>query len=160
MVTNQQFEEALKNKDNVRLINFITNKYAKKLDKDIRRECGLIALWRALKKYDPKFGQKFTSSLYRFIHWECRRELAKRDQEDYQIKGNRRRVRDEFVDIDNKEFVEHYLDLLPAEDREIIRMHYLEDVSVTNIADKFGWQKEVVRKRIKASMLMLQELVE
>lgn len=157
VVSNEEFETALNNKDNALLIYSITNKY-RGLDAETKRECGLTALWRALQKFDASYGQKFTSSLYRFVHWECRRFLAK-------VKNKRTFVRvgpieqEDVSELENAEFVERYMKLLPAYNREIIQAYYFEDKSLTEIGRLFKMNKAKVRLKLDESMKMLKRLV-
>src|SRR5262245_45103905 len=77
-VSNAEFEAALADRDNQNIIKGVTSRYKKQLDADDLYTCGLNALWRALQSHDPAYEQKFTTTLFRFVHWECRRELRSR----------------------------------------------------------------------------------
>lgn len=159
VISNKEFEDALANKDNARLINHITNQYAKLLTKDVRKTCGLFALWRALQSYDPSFGQKFTSSLYRFVHWECRRELA--NQGNVQRKHSLKSAvsSDDLASIENKEFLNHFIELLPANNRSILKAYYFDNLSLVDIGRVNGYTKETARKRVKEAVEKLKEIV-
>ena len=60
-ISNLEYEEALKNEDNIKIINSVCRKYAKRIDREDLHRCKLIALWDAIKKYNPDRGVKFTS---------------------------------------------------------------------------------------------------
>lgn len=76
-IPNIEFETAYQNIDNKKIINSFYKKYRKRLSVDEIKSCGLIALWKCLQCHDSS-KQKFTTSLYRFMTWECLQELKKK----------------------------------------------------------------------------------
>ena len=75
-ISDKEFEEAYKNTDNRNMIRMVCASFSNTLSSDILESCGMLALWKCLRSHDEKYGQKFTSSLYRFVRWECIRELV------------------------------------------------------------------------------------
>ena len=75
-ISDREFEEAYKNPDNRNMIRMVCSSFSNTLSPDILESCGMLALWKCLRSHDEKYGQNFTSSLYRFVRWECIRELV------------------------------------------------------------------------------------
>ena len=78
-ISDIEFQQAFGDKNNVNIIKKVTLRYSKVIQEDDLISCGIHALWRALRSHDAKYGQKFTTSLYRFCEWECKRELRKKN---------------------------------------------------------------------------------
>lgn len=156
VVSNEEFETALNNKDNALLIYSITNKY-RGLDAETKRECGLTALWRALQKFDASYGQKFTSSLYRFVHWECRRFLA-RGKNKRTFVSVKPLEQEDVSELETKEFVERYVKLLPAYNREIIQLYYLEEKPLREIGKAYKLNNKELKVKLDESVAMLRKL--
>lgn len=72
-MTNEQFISASKDQNNRNIINKVLNRYYKLLSKDELYSCGLYALWRALRSYNPSKGRTFSSYLWQMTDWECKR---------------------------------------------------------------------------------------
>lgn len=79
-VSNDEFNKALNNEDNIKMIKSITGRYANILSEEDRRSAGLDGLWRALGYHQEGKGNKFTTSLYMFLNHECRRWLAQQNR--------------------------------------------------------------------------------
>ena len=57
-----ELREALKNRDNINVMNKICSKYTEIICYEELQRCKLISLWEALKSYDPTKGKcKFTT---------------------------------------------------------------------------------------------------
>jgi hypothetical protein len=76
-VTNEEFNIALANKINQKIIKAVTHKYSKIIPPSDLEICGQHALWRCLGYHRDDKGKKFTTSLWTFTEWECNRELRK-----------------------------------------------------------------------------------
>jgi RNA polymerase sigma factor (sigma-70 family) len=75
IVTNEDFEKALLDVDNVRIIKSVTTKFTKKLGASNAKQCGNIALWKSLQNFDDTKGCKYTTYLYRTVFWTCLNEV-------------------------------------------------------------------------------------
>lgn len=64
MISNSEYEQALKNEDNNNILEKVISKYRDTLDEDDLVHCKLISLWKALKAFDNSRQAKFTSFLY------------------------------------------------------------------------------------------------
>lgn len=169
VVSDQEFADAYENKDNRSIIKKVCNGYRKVLPEDSREDCGMVGLWRALQYHRGEFNQKFTSSLYRFVDWECKREFRKL----YGRKRYRQTV--SFVqwtpdaeqatcvvhDLTIKEDLEHLqacMDKLHPDDREILKQYYFKDLTMTEIGFRRSFSKECARDRIEKALQNLRRV--
>lgn len=73
-VTNEEFNKALVNKDLRGIIGAVKKKYKKYIPYEELNSCCMIALWDALRRFEPeKDGKprKLTTYLYMLVNWEC-----------------------------------------------------------------------------------------
>jgi len=162
-ITNEEFELAYKNSDNIKLINSVTRKYSKQIDYDDLIDCGLQALWNCLKKHEPG-RQKFTSSLYKFVNWECLRKLEEKKRniktvsmvnlnEDYDESQSKY----EKAKNDVKKEILDYLELLNNDDREILIDYYYNGMTMEEIGHKNGFSKQTAKNKIKKALTLLRK---
>lgn len=152
-MTNEEFAAAYCLEDNRRVIAKALKAYERSLSEDDLLECGMVALWRTLQKHRPELGQKFTTSLYRFVNWECLNLVrrAKREKVVYLPE-----VVAEVVD--NSSGIEEYLSRLTSADRDLVRWYYLEGHTIVEIGRRIGLSKEATRKRIGRAFQNLRDI--
>jgi hypothetical protein len=75
IVTNEEFETALKDTDNIKIMRKACQPFSDILSNGERKSCQLEALWKTLQKYHDGLQIKFTTSLYNHVKWECHRQL-------------------------------------------------------------------------------------
>jgi RNA polymerase sigma factor (sigma-70 family) len=156
--------------DNRNVIAAVLKTYELKLPEDSRQDCGLIALWRALQYHDPKYRQKFTTSLHRFVHWECKREL-RRIYGRNNSKAGRIFVPlfEETLDLrrppvdeqrqQNLEHVRECLDRLPEpSQRRVIEQYYFDGLTMEAVGRANGYSKEAARQKIRRAVAALKEI--
>jgi RNA polymerase sigma factor (sigma-70 family) len=166
-VNNEEFRLAQENKDNQNIIWKELNQYKGLLSSDDLKSCGLQALWRALQYHDSTFSQKFTTSLYRFVHWECRRELRRQNN----LKKNT--VSIHLVgDIPKKEdsngaehrekmtFLQDCMRRLSNEHRTLLEEYYLQRWTYDDMAKLHNCSKESIRGKLNIAVGRLRELCE
>lgn len=163
-VSNQEFETALKNTDNVNIMRSVCRKYGNILSCDDLRSCRLQALWRTLQSHRAEFGQKFTTSLHRFTHWECLREVARLQRwrerhSNLWLDDSDEVDKDAFEEREEKSFVGECLGLLPEQWQEdIIRDYYFDSYTMEEIGQRNGYSKESARQKINKAMASLKEI--
>lgn len=158
-VSDVEFEAAWNNTDNRILIKSETGKYYNVLTVEERNDCGLAALWKALQYYKKKFGQKFTTSLYRFVHWECKR----------QIERNRKRkpqtniefdIEQEKLDDTDLVFIREKFEAMPnCWQKRWLKQHFFEFKTVEQIAKRNRVSRETARQRLKQAVKALRDRV-
>tara|TARA_B100000929_G_C15240902_1_gene329801 strand:- start:104 stop:529 length:426 start_codon:yes stop_codon:yes gene_type:complete len=132
----------------------------------------MLALWKCLRSHDEKYGQKFTSSLYRFVRWECIRELVIHNRKPAFIQENHQYFYDdaerfcaygrepecvEDKNIKDDEIME-FVELLSPGQREIIYLRFYENCTFAEIGQKQGYTKQAARQNVNKSISRLREL--
>lgn len=174
-VRDQEYEAALKNQDNVKVLHGVAANYRNVLSEDELRGCALKALWRALQGHRSVFGQKFTTSLHRFMRWECNREAGGRRRVVSRCPAKSRpqqvRLNIELLaepdcrqltaeDVEEMDHVQTRMALLPEEHREILKQHYLDGMGINDICAARSLSREAVRRRLRRAMDALRRVCE
>lgn len=154
-VSNDEFESAAKDPNNRGIIRFVCNQY-KFLSQDILITCGLNGLWKCLENHDPKAGNKFTTSLYRFVKWQC--------VDQARIHNNNRYVelREDIIDespaVLDCMIVHEYMEKLPYLHRKVIYGKFFEGKNGQEIAKDLGCTRENVRQLLNRAISSLREM--
>jgi len=152
-VSNQEFEIA--HIEHLELITSITRQYANMLSSTILIAAGDMALWRCLQYYDSQFGQKVASSLYRFVHWECRRAI-KEDQKLSSI-SIMSDIEDNVESTAIQMILDDYLSLLTQMERRIVEARFLENRTFAEIATIEGYSKQGIKNIVDRSIDMMSK---
>ncbi len=159
-VSNEEFETAYKNKDNRKIILNVTSKYRKSIDCHDLQSAGMMALWRCLSYHDDSFNQKFTTSLWRFTDWECKRLL--RSQKNKIQCAQLSVIETDFPEnqsmSDNEKYIKECINLLPALDKKILELYYYDNRTMEEIGTINGYSKEAARQKINKSLKKLEEI--
>jgi DNA-directed RNA polymerase specialized sigma24 family protein len=152
-ISNEEFEKARKNPDNIRTIKAACSSYARSLPPSVLKACGDTGLWKCLQKHEEGHNQKFTSSLYRFVNWECLREIY----------FNRPRC-EELIDVgkpDNTAYVtvmvDQCLDILEPLHREMVVARYINKRTLEDIGKEHGYSKTGVKNIIDRSIKVMRQ---
>jgi RNA polymerase sigma factor (sigma-70 family) len=164
-VSDEQFGIAMSTGDNVNIIRKVTSRYASAIHPDDLYTCGLNALWRTLQCHDPKYNQKFTTSLYRFVEWECQRELRKKRTKVLSMcvpleQATSENISCETMPSSDHEFVQEVISTMDCDDQEIIRFCLLEGRSLREASARFGCSKQVARRRKNEAIKKFKERVQ
>lgn len=149
-------------RDNRIMMHKVTNRYSKYLTKQQIKTCMMYAIWRCLENHEEGRGNKFTTSLWRFIKWECQRELRKQfkspnspnimsigDLKNFDItSGNNDEVKN----------LRECIALLPEEDVKLIHEYYYDKYTMKEIAERNSYSKETARQKIKKATDKLKEM--
>jgi RNA polymerase sigma factor (sigma-70 family) len=124
----------------------------------------MYALWRALQYYRPEFGQKFTTSLTRFVNWECLREIKKHHgptlpNESFLVPLYDNSLEDKHEVSPDIEHVREVLGYLDEDHRRILTQYYFEGMTVAKMGKANGYSKEAARKRLIIAREALREIL-
>jgi RNA polymerase sigma factor (sigma-70 family) len=169
-VSDAEYADALKNPDNQGIIKGVLSIYHQHLPSDSLEDCGQVGLWRALQSHRDELGNKFTTSLYRFVTWECQRELRK-------LNGRNRRRRVDFVpdtqlskvvdsvgidrmnSAETSVYVKECLALMPSEQgKHVLTQYFLQEMTYEQIAKANGYSRETARKNVQTAILAMRRL--
>lgn len=171
-ISDIEFEKAFGDKNNVNIIKMVTIRYSKIIQEDDLISCGIYALWRALRSHDAKYGQKFTTSLYRFCEWECKRELRKKNKKnkyyilDFQRACHSETIRGKaIIDMggisifsreEGRDF-EELLEMLDLGEKSIIEKRFKEEKNITEISKETNLSKLKIKKTIDSAMSKIRD---
>ena len=163
--TNEELQEALKNRDNINVMNKICRKYRDIIPYEELERCKLISVWQAVEHYDPTKGNcKFTSFLCNRLFWECQKQL-------YEINKAKRIPKSDGASALIGEISEHYdkvekievlelLDKLDEESRDILFKRFYESKTAKEIGHDNGYGRETARRRIIGALEKLKRCLE
>jgi RNA polymerase sigma factor (sigma-70 family) len=163
-VSNEEYKQALANPDNIKVIKSFLGGYRGKIpDADLER-CGEDALWRCLSYHEEGRGNKLTTSLWRFLTWECNRELKRitKDKGKHTITFSTIETKDVFDPADKSDTeqvrqLRNCLYLLPEEDQNILQKYFFDRMTMQEMADMYGYTKETARNKINKAVAKLRE---
>lgn len=163
-ITNAEFEDALNNKDNRLVILKVLSGFSRSADWDDLWTWGLNALWYTLRNHVDGAGQKFTTSLWTSVSWECMRQL----------RNSGKSVQSVNVDFDvvDRNFSErsHFREemaclsevvpkLSPYEQR-LLKDRFFWGKTMTEISGEHEVSEQLVTDRINLLLNKIKELVD
>lgn len=150
-ITNTDYNTALINIDNLKIMQNACKKYRGILDTDDIKSCKMIGLWKALGEFDEKYGIKFTTFLYNVVRNECRKRLRQTNKKVryHTLKSN--------TSIKSKIQVEDILTDLQYPISEIMRLRYIDSMSIKDISNQLGMNKNSVRRNIKKAINKIRQ---
>ena len=146
-VSDSEFNEALKNKDNARIMNSVCSRYRKSIPYEEIERCKMISLWEALRAFDPNGGKKFTSFLYTRTDWECKRQISAMNR-------SRRIPTLEFKESlyvslgDSSIEIEDIIDKLSPKFKKVIEQRFFYRMTMEEIAKENNYSRETARRYI------------
>jgi RNA polymerase sigma factor (sigma-70 family) len=166
-ITDNELREALKNRDNINVMNKICSKYTEIIPYEELKRCKLISLWEALKAYDPSKGKcKFTSFLCNRLFWEIQKQL-------YEINKIKRLPKSDSASIFISEIchskespdgtssikleVDEMLEKLDEDSKDILFKRFYESKTAKEIGHDNGYGRETARRRIKDALEKLKQ---
>jgi RNA polymerase sigma factor (sigma-70 family) len=151
MVTDKNFEKALMDSNNQRIMNKVSGKYINSIDYDELESEKLIVLWECLKTYDPERRKKFTSFLYQKLDWRYKKILRERKRrrplfcDNLDLKNSK-----DGLDVE-KRIVSH-TDGLPKHLKNVIVQYYLYNMTIEEIGRENLYSRETARRLIKKAL--------
>lgn len=151
-VSNEEFNAAYANLDNIRIINSVCRRFRYSISSDELQQCGRIGLLNCLKSYNPSFGKPFTSLLYTAVLCVCRNAL--RDKKAVATKQplsffttGELCTKPHHRQDDLEHLRECMTKLLPA-DREILHNYYIANMTLKEIGKLNSYTGEAARQRL------------
>ena len=143
---NDKIENALNDKNIVKIMNKASNRFSNSLDKDSIYTCQINALWKSFVNFNPNKDTKFTTYLYRGVFIECLKEVKFLNKSKA---CNGKLHENLYRHGDNANLIIDVLDEIKSDcDREII-IDRISKMTINEIAQKRGVSRETIRKKIK-----------
>ncbi len=150
MITNQEFETALKNEDNIKIMKAASRKFRRLLSVDEVYNCSLHGLFNALKV--NKLGIKFTTILYSNVNWACLDYLNKN-----KVKDDRPASSSLDIPVDSNWTIDEYVDGLPNDLKNVLKQKYEDNMTLFEIGAANGYSYETARQRINHAIDILKK---
>ncbi len=159
-IGNELFRTEYDKEDNKQTIDKVLGFYSRQIPNPDLNQLGALGLWNCLKKHDYSNKNKFTSSLWRFVKWECQKFLRSKNRDKRYVYG--------IIEIDKRKddyknkriLAEEALNCISSkEDRELIESYFIYKKSYSEIATEHNLSKEFVRKKILKTVSILKEKI-
>ena len=151
-VSDTEFNKA--RKEYLSYMKSVAQKYANALSPDMLSAAIDMALWRCLQNHKPEYGQKLSSSLYRFINWECCRAIRENKQRSCEVIDE---VAGDNESVSIKMILDEYLSLLKPRDRRIVEARYLYNRTFTEIGVEEGCSRQAIQGIVVRSINTMAE---
>ena len=137
-----KIDKLLKDPNIVNIMNAVSSRYTRSIDRDEIESIKMITLWKCIDKYDASRGAKFTSYLYQQLSFAFKNELKKRKQMLYLDSVKLDFIKSDSVYRDSsREFIDTLLGL--SEDvSSILKQRYLGNMTMVEIAKANGYSRE------------------
>jgi RNA polymerase sigma factor (sigma-70 family) len=155
-VSNEEFEAALRNTDNDKIIKKVLSQYINVLSKEDLHDCGLHGLWRCLGYHRDGMGKLFTTNLWWFVDNECKRILKKNSTKNVVSICNDIEAKNENEDLRNH--LLECIDLLKPKYKQVLIQYYFEKRTMDEIGRLNNYSKETASQNIKKAMSRLREI--
>lgn len=149
---NTKIEDALKDKNIVKIMNKASQRFNNQLDKDSIYTCHINALWKAFLHFNPDKNVKFTTYLYNGVFIECLKEIKF-------INKNRfcsNKLHDNISSKKDPYFFIDLLDEVSGIEKEIL-LDKFSNMTIEEMAKKYNSNRETTRKRIKAILSKIRK---
>lgn len=154
-------------KNNRNVMNAVLKKYVGKIDSESLTYCGQSAMFRCLQKHDVSQGQKFTTSLYNFVHWECKTFLqsnrSRNNVEPITSSTYSQKWEKYWREQDGLELVEltkECMNMLPEQwQRDVLHKYYFEGLSIEKACQEIGVRRTAARNWLMKAESKLREIV-
>lgn len=143
----KMIDEMLQDQDIVKIARKASIKFINQLNEDEIYTCIINALWKAIKKYDPNFGSKFTTYLYNGVIMECltQQKFNSNLKRHSQIQS----VQDKKSLIPTVDIID---EISKCDDPIIIYDYFFNNKSIKEIAKENNVCGETIRLKIKKNL--------
>lgn len=116
-------------------MDIASSKFKHQLTHDILENCCLHALYKCMQTHNPLLANKFTSSLYNHVVWQCMQAISEQRN-----KSTNNLLFDLSVAHKMGEtlVLNEFLAILDDRDREMVRDRYLNSLTFVELARKYN----------------------
>ena len=158
IVTNKDYEKALNDTVNKKIINKVKEKYKKYIPNEELETCFLTGLWKTLKNWDITKGRKFTSYLYVVCGWECKTWLAQYRKD---AKYRKYKQLNDNISYNTLGYrsVSDLVSILPNDIAIVIEQKLIYNMTFKEIAEVNQYSHETARKRFLEGVGTLNNVI-
>ena len=147
-----KIDKLLKDPNIVNIMNAVSNRYNRSIDRDEIDSIKMITLWKCIDKYDASRGAKFTSYLYQQLSFAYKNELKKKKQMLYLDSLQLDFIKSDSVYRDSSGEFMDVLSGLPKDVSDILKQRYIGNMTMVEIARANGYSRETARRRLKRAV--------
>ncbi len=148
-ITNLEFENALKNEDNIKIMKHVAKRFKETIPHDELYNCQLHGLWKALRTFKPEGNTKFTSVLFNQVLWAC--DAYIKSVKSPEILSNiAAKTRSEGS-------LTEYVEGLPEEYSKVLYQRFEYKMTLKEIAKENGYSHEHARKKISEALKLVKQ---
>lgn len=147
-----KIDKLLKDPNIVNIMNAVSNRYNRSIDRDEIDSIKMITLWKCIDKYDASRGAKFTSYLYQQLSFAYKNELKKKKQMLYLDSLQLDFIKSDSVYRDSSREFMDVLSGLPKDVSDILKQRYIGNMTMVEIAKANGYSRETARRRLKRAV--------
>lgn len=147
-----KIDKLLKDPNIVNIMNAVSNRYNRSIDRDEIDSIKMITLWKCIDKYDASRGAKFTSYLYQQLSFAYKNELKKKKQMLYLDSLQLDFIKSDSVYSDSSGEFMDVLSGLPKDVSDILKQRYIGNMTMVEIARANGYSRETARRRLKRAV--------
>jgi hypothetical protein len=140
---NDDIAQALKDENILKIMNKASKRFKNQLDPDVIKTCQLNALWKTFLNHDESKGAKFTTYLFKGVFIECMKEIKF-------VNKNRchSKLHNNIASNINSFIYTDLMDEFPNENDQNLINDRLSKMTISEIASKYGKNRESVRRKI------------
>lgn len=155
-ISNDDLMAAIADPKNQQMISKVCKRYSNALAPSVLKSCGEAAVWRCLQSHIDGKGNSFTSSLYKFLHWECLRELGT-NKFQYEEIGECN-FGELGPDPNDALIVKELLSALPEKNQKIVVARYMEGRTLADIGATHNYSKQGIQNILTRSIDIMREV--
>lgn len=144
---NTKIENALNDKNIIKIMNKASNSFKKQLDPDSIYTCQINALWKAFKNFKPEKNTKFTTYLYNGVFIECVKEVKfiNKSKSNKKLHNNIPKNNADYLMIE-------ILDELKNEEDKSLIIDKINNLTIEEMAKKRNSNRETTRKKLNKAI--------
>ena len=157
MISNEEFNTALKNENYVNILNKAGSRFESLIDKEELNQIKMLALWKALSSYSKNRGMKDTTYIYKYVFWDCSKFLRNnKDNQSFIPKSEK--IVDSSREAEKIE-LNDILSTISDRERDIIEKYFLHGLSQKEIGKNYNYTEYKVSKEISSILTKLNKRI-
>jgi len=142
-----KIEQALKDKNIIRIMNKASNSFRKQLDTDSIYTCQMNALWKAFLNFKEEKNTKFTTYLYNGVFIECIKEVKFINKS-----RSNRKLHNNISNNCADSMLIDLLDELEDEESKSLIIDKISNLTIEEMAKKRNSNRETTRKKLNKAI--------
>lgn len=156
VISNEEYVIAYNDTQNKKIMRAASKSF-RGLSPETKKSCCMNALWLTLIHHRDGFGQKFTTNLYKFVVWECSKELTKHNR----IISRECQMLDEDVGLsvsydDVPVYMQDCIQQLSPKLATVIKQKFFDNMTLAEIGRANGYSKQMANVNLNKGLEKLR----